>query len=356
THLARVCFQCDLRLHPVTMDSPDHSRFLLCNNCVSQTAVVQCLDQGLFLCQMCVSNANVTSRFLLCNTSSNISGYGCPPDLDLDSSSSSSSSSFIDRNWGFPFVSLPLNNGDSSSSSGIFQNFDNYTKKYRDQQVQMIQPEYLDIPKDSSCFGFNCYEIKDIENVLLNSFDVDEAVLGLKEYFPMEELILTGQLNDEITKHSAETTTEIISSSSSGMSSVIHKDYNNDALANASCEDYSKNQMIGSKAKEETNNNNIIGTFPNALVQLDCGPSQLILTDAMLPWEDQRRSSHVYTPQERLEAVKRYFAKKKKRKFGKQIRYESRKSTADTKRRMKGRFTKAGAEYDYDPRANNNKD
>lgn len=41
-----------------------------------------------------------------------------------------------------------------------------------------------------------------------------------------------------------------------------------------------------------------------------------------------------------------------KRRFGKQIRYESRKSTADTKRRMKGRFTKAGADYDYDPRAN----
>ena len=40
--------------------------------------------------------------------------------------------------------------------------------------------------------------------------------------------------------------------------------------------------------------------------------------------------------------------------FGKQIRYESRKSTADTKRRLKGRFTKAGADYDYDPRANNN--
>lgn len=41
--------------------------------------------------------------------------------------------------------------------------------------------------------------------------------------------------------------------------------------------------------------------------------------------------------------------------FEKQIRYKSRKSTADTKRRLKGRFTKAGAEYDYDPQANNTK-
>lgn len=106
-----------------------------------------------------------------------------------------------------------------------------------------------------------------------------------------------------------------MSSSSSGMSSVIHKDYNNiEALANASCQDYNENQMIGSsKAKEETNNN--LGIFPNTLVQIDCGPSQLILTDEMLQWEDQTLiSDHIYNPRAREEALKRYFAKKKKRK------------------------------------------
>lgn len=35
--------------------------------------------------------------------------------------------------------------------------------------------------------------------------------------------------------------------------------------------------------------------------------------------------------------------------FGKQIRYESRKARADTRRRVKGRFVKAGEAYDYDP-------
>ncbi|CAA7054119.1 unnamed protein product [Microthlaspi erraticum] len=297
THSARLCCQCDWTLHNVTVNSPDHSRFLLCNNCVSQPAAVQFLEQGFNLCQTCVSNANVTSRFLLCNAS--INKNSCPPDpLDLDSSCSSSSFSFID--WGFPFVSLPLppNNGDLSSSSKFFQNFDNHTKNTSDQQVQMLQPNYLDILKDSSCSGFNVfYENK--ENIVMDNYCFGEAG---------EDLILTDpRIIDELMKYDAETTTEI---PSSGMSSVIHKDYNSEALANASCEDYNKNQMVGSKTKEETNNN--LGTFPNALVQTDCGPSQLILTDEMLTWENQ--IPHAYNARARQEAVNRYFAKKKKRK------------------------------------------
>ncbi|KAF8106448.1 hypothetical protein N665_0139s0042 [Sinapis alba] len=328
THLAMFCFHCDCTLHYVTVDSPHHSRFLLCNNCVSQTAAVHCHDQRLSLSQTCFSNANDSSRILLCN---NDSGYSFSPLFDLDSSSSSSSSSsFIDLDWGYsPFVPLPLSYRDSSSSFGTFQNFDNYTKNSIDHQVQKLHPDYLDIPKDSSCLGFDCYETKEIENICLNHFDDYKTLFDLQECFTADELILTDQLIDRITKHNADTKTEVIPS----LSSVTHQDYNTEALANASCEDYKKNQMISSKANEEINNNAEI--FSNGLIQLDCEPSR------------------AYDPQARLEALKRYFAKKEKRKFGKQIRYESRKSTADTKRRLKGRFTKAGAAYDYDPRANN---
>ncbi len=35
--------------------------------------------------------------------------------------------------------------------------------------------------------------------------------------------------------------------------------------------------------------------------------------------------------------------------FGKKIRYESRKARADIRKRVKGRFVKAGQAYDYDP-------
>ncbi|XP_048599405.1 zinc finger protein HD1-like [Brassica napus] len=210
--------------------------------------------------------------------------------------------------------------------------------------------------QDSSCSGFDSYKTKEIENICLSNFDDYKALFDLKECFTADELILTDQLIDRIiTKHNADTKAEkVIPSLSSVMSSVTHKDYNTEALANASCEDYKKNQMICAKAKDEINNN--VEIFPNALTQLDRGPSQLILTDIhdMSLWDDQTPASRAYDPQARLEALKRYFAKKEKHKFGKQIRYESRKSTADTKRRLKGRFTKVGADYDYDPRVNNN--
>lgn len=99
------------------------------------------------------------------------------------------------------------------------------------------------------------------------------------------------------------------------MSSVTHKDYNTEALADASCEDYKKNQMICAKAKEEINSN--VEIFPNAFTQLDCGPLQLTLTDVhdMSLWDDQTPASRAYDPQARLEALKRYFGKKEKRKY-----------------------------------------
>lgn len=51
----------------------------------------------------------------------------------------------------------------------------------------------------------------------------------------------------------------------------------------------------------------------------------------------------------RSDAVLRYKEKKKTRQFEKRVRYVSRKARADSRRRVKGRFVKAGDAYDYDP-------
>ncbi|CAM6034199.1 unnamed protein product [Sphagnum compactum] len=53
--------------------------------------------------------------------------------------------------------------------------------------------------------------------------------------------------------------------------------------------------------------------------------------------------------QARDSAMLRYKEKKKNRKFDKKVRYESRKERADIRKRVKGRFVKAGQPYDYDP-------
>ncbi|KAG5242057.1 zinc finger protein [Salix suchowensis] len=60
------------------------------------------------------------------------------------------------------------------------------------------------------------------------------------------------------------------------------------------------------------------------------------------------------SPQARDKAKMRYNEKKKTRTFSKQIRYASRKARADTRKRVKGRFVKAGEAYDYDPLLSSN--
>ncbi|MCE3214697.1 hypothetical protein HAX54_053072 [Datura stramonium] len=88
---------------------------------------------------------------------------------------------------------------------------------------------------------------------------------------------------------------------------------------------------------------NITGESSATTDYQDCGLSPGFLNEA--PWDLSLENC----PQKRQEAKMRYNEKKKTRTFGKQIRYASRKARADTRRRVKGRFVKAGEAYDYDP-------
>lgn len=80
----------------------------------------------------------------------------------------------------------------------------------------------------------------------------------------------------------------------------------------------------------------------------DCGLSPLFLNDSPCDPGLENGSSMA-----RNKAKMRYNEKKKTRTFGKQIRYASRKARADTRKRVKGRFVKAGEAYDYDPLSRN---
>lgn len=90
---------------------------------------------------------------------------------------------------------------------------------------------------------------------------------------------------------------------------------------------------------------NITGESSAGTDYQDCGLSPLFLTEE----SSRERRSEASFQQARNEAKMRYNEKKKTRTFNKQIRYASRKARADTRRRVKGRFVKAGEAYDYDP-------
>nr|XP_043630711.1 zinc finger protein CONSTANS-LIKE 9-like isoform X2 [Erigeron canadensis] len=79
----------------------------------------------------------------------------------------------------------------------------------------------------------------------------------------------------------------------------------------------------------------------------DCGASSMLLMGEP-PWSTPAHDST--TPAGiRNDAVLRYKEKKKNRKFDKRVRYATRKARADVRKRVKGRFVKAGDAYDYDP-------
>lgn len=80
----------------------------------------------------------------------------------------------------------------------------------------------------------------------------------------------------------------------------------------------------------------------------DCGVSTMFLKG-----EPPRGSTNTDSAflNARGNAMIRYKEKKKARMYDKKIRYASRKARADVRKRVKGRFVKAGEAYDYDPLA-----
>ncbi|OMP05446.1 hypothetical protein CCACVL1_01900 [Corchorus capsularis] len=79
----------------------------------------------------------------------------------------------------------------------------------------------------------------------------------------------------------------------------------------------------------------------------DCGASSMLLMGEP-PWCPPC-TDNSFPSATRNDAVMRYKEKKKTRKFEKRVRYASRKARADVRKRVKGRFVKAGDAYDYDP-------
>lgn len=80
---------------------------------------------------------------------------------------------------------------------------------------------------------------------------------------------------------------------------------------------------------------------------LDCSTSSCIMKGEP-PWGPTSPDGGTGA-KARDEAMVRYKEKKKHRQFEKTIRYESRKARADIRKRVKGRFVKAGEAFDYDP-------
>ncbi|KAI3412671.1 uncharacterized protein J3R85_017008, partial [Psidium guajava] len=391
---ARLCLQCDGCVHSANLLSRRHVRSLLCDKCCSQHAAVRCVDESLSLCQGCDWSGNGCSghghrrQVLNCYT-------GCPTSSEFASIWSSAldppCSNDSDSLWGPPSappmdgngVSNLLENGDCEGSYEMAKSkLSEFGPWMRPAALQTADANYTQVCKDQAPFTalelnlpkgpFGCSGSKSLgfhrSNDLCQILGIEDIpcrgngddVLGyqpsqnrfLFEDGDMECLLMDKDLSATESNGPIENAME--ASSSVQQDSVsFHSSYMGSSVTGVQSTKGGANCMLMSPGCNRNLNfgypagpvhssislslSNITGESSAADYQ-DCGLSPVFLTGES-PWEPNPGAS---CAQARDKAKMRYNEKKKTRTFGKQIRYASRKARADTRKRVKGRFVKAG--------------
>ncbi|KAK8469602.1 hypothetical protein PHAVU_005G113300 [Phaseolus vulgaris] len=386
---ARLCLHCDGCVHTANSLSRRHSRSLLCDKCNSQPAMIRCMDHKLSSCQGCDWNPNDCSA--LGHRRLTLNSYTGSPSLaefsriwsfvfDVNSShggwefvgtlpkSESCTSQCLeqpDHNGGsFGLMSEKLDEIESCfryepwmGQCHIIPSNPNYTPFCKEEAFFL--PRDSNQPKPQECTdlgtrdGNGICEGLNVDSAPINFESADE-IFGCSQAatrYPLEDGGMDCLLMDKnisVTESSSLIESALESSGAGGSVSVMQvmNSNTNCALMNPSS---TRNISLGFPQGQVHSSiplqlGNIVGENSSTEYQ-DGGISPMFLPGEF-PWESNLEGT---CPQARDKAKMRYNEKKKTRTFGKQIRYASRKARADTRKRVKGRFVKAGEAYDYDP-------
>ncbi|KAJ1404354.1 CCT domain [Sesbania bispinosa] len=384
---ARLCLDCDVCVHAANALSCRHPRYPLCGKCNCQPAIVHCLDNKLSLCQCCDWDQH--NCLLLGHKHQTLNCYtGCPSFTEfpmllsyvLDATSSDGSDhgggSLNTLQKNDSCISKCLEQLENGSSFDLVSNKLNEKEPCAKYEPWMEQastipsnPNYKNISKEHSNVNDLLMHDEDdlsMESILINfensaeMFDCSQ--IATKNHFD------NGGMGCELKENNisiSESNTLIKSVMEE--SSPIHHDY--EAFQSFRTSD-STSVMLGLNGN--TNcvlmhpcfNDNINKGFPQgqdyssislSLPKINGEINGTDYQDSELPpmfmvgespWESNLEGT---CPQAREKAKMRYNEKKKTRRFGKQIRYASRKARADTRKRVKGRFVKVNDASDCDP-------
>ncbi|KAL3322794.1 hypothetical protein AABB24_040072 [Solanum stoloniferum] len=381
---ACLCLSCDRNVHSANALSQRHSRTLICERCNSQPAVVRCVEERTSLCQNCDWSGHASSssgssmhkrQALSCYT-------GCPSAAELsniwsfllddpsigDTCEQRMGSMSINDNR--PRDGQDPQGKDNSQNvcAAVEVNDMNISEKSNllvessmptfDNKLHNVEPPigssskgcYMGA-KGSSLFEEDPY----CDNLIMDAVDLSienyEELFGDSLNYP-DELFENENLDSFF-----------------GMKDIKGADYSYRGVNAAegssnwrvntvqpTCSDAaSADSMMSCKTdsilyfarQTSLSVSNQTGGECSAGDHQDCGVSPMLLMGEP-PWcpPCPEISS---TSTSRSNAVLRYKEKKKTRKFDKRVRYVSRKARADVRRRVKGRFIKAGDAYDYDP-------
>ncbi|XP_051203660.1 zinc finger protein CONSTANS-LIKE 9 [Lolium perenne] len=369
---AALCLSCDRNVHSANALSRRHSRTLLCDRCSAQPAMVRCLEENASLCQNCDWNGHSAGSSAAGHNRQNINCYsGCPSSAELS------------RVWSF-ILDIPdvapepnceqiismmsisesvVSNGDNAQGDNTLLNMASATitnnLNNEDKQKSVmgpsseVGPDLLPLANDKVAVSVDSTAAKytpdkhmfSNKDSIYEDFSMDDIDLSYENY---EELfgnshIQTEELFDDTGIDSYFEMKEVHAGSSdekpkptlpavsadSGMSNPGVKDDSSFCMPVRQAISYSG--FTGESIPEEYQ---------------DCGVSPMLLMGEP-PWLPPGPDCSFAGIRD--SAITRYKEKKKRRKFDHKIRYESRKARADVRKRVKGRFVKAGEAYDYDP-------
>ncbi|KAH1095269.1 hypothetical protein GLYMA_14G190400v4 [Glycine max] len=383
---ACLCLSCDRNVHSANALSRRHSRTLVCERCNSQPAFVRCVDEKISLCQNCDWLGHGTSPSSSTHKRQSINCYsGCPSAAEFSSI------------WSF-FLDIPSMGEACEQELGLMSINENSNKNaWASPEGQNVsgsaevtdlpskgkswagtssvpesssEPRILDQPPGPAnecmpklyCPGKKVSGIYEDDD-LYDDFIMDEVDLQLENYeelFGMalshsEELFENGGINSLF-----ETKDMSASAGDSHCQGAVAAEGSSAELVNAiqpACSNAaSADSMMSTKtepivcftARQSLSNISFSGVTKDSVGDYqDCGASSMLLMGEP-PWCPPCPESSLHSAN-RSNAVMRYKEKKKTRKFEKKVRYASRKARADVRKRVKGRFVKAGDVYDYDP-------
>jgi len=377
---ASLCLSCDRNVHSANALSRRHTRTLLCDRCASQPATIRCLVENASLCQNCDWNGHTTGSSAAGHRRQTINCYsGCPSSAEFSSiwsfvsdipnvapepnceqgismmSISESGVSNQDNAAGdnnlFDIASATLTSDldtcdkplvGSSSGAGV-----NLLPLAPDQTAGTVDSTTTKVPytPDKDMFS---------KDSIYEDFCVDDVDLAFENY---EELfgtshIQTEQLFDdagidsyfEVKEVPAGDSTEQPKLMQPANSNAVSADsgMSNPGVKGDSCVCIPPRQARSSLSLSFSG----LTGESSAGDHQDCVVSSLLLMGEP-PWQPPGPEGSI-AGGSRDSAITRY-KEKKRRKFDKKIRYASRKARADVRKRVKGRFVKAGEAYDYDP-------
>ncbi|XVF31939.1 hypothetical protein REPUB_Repub17cG0038100 [Reevesia pubescens] len=387
---ACLCLSCDRNVHSANALSKRHSRTLLCERCNLQPAFVRCAEERVCLCQNCDWMGHGTSTSNSTHKRQPINCYsGCPSSSELSSiwsfspRSPSAGESTCEQelrlmsiaeniestSWG------PMENTISQNNTGVAEvkderNVDKGIVWGGSSSIPELRsaPGLLDQPAGSTDTSLPklCYPQTKCpglgEDDLYDDFNMDEVDLNLENY---EELFrLTLNHSEELFENGGIDSlfgTKDMSAADSNCQGAVAAEGSSVGLVNAiqpACSNAaSADSMMSNKtdsilcftsrqAHSSLSFSGLTGESSAGDYQ-DCGASSMLLMGE--PPLCPPCTEISFPSATRSNAVMRYKEKKKTRKFEKRVRYASRKARADVRKRVKGRFVKAGDIYDYDP-------